>query len=92
MPSRARAEEAYDPAGPPPMTNTVHFSGIVAMMFDFFAANNEDELEFCDAEEVEFRESMLLWLQYVCQDLLLRLGVLSLLCMQFSRGVAKILD
>lgn len=25
MPSRAKAEAAYDPAGPPPMTSTVQF-------------------------------------------------------------------
>lgn len=28
MPSRAKTEAAYEPAGPPPMTSTVHLCGI----------------------------------------------------------------
>lgn len=31
MPSRARAEAQYDPAGPPPMMRTVVFCGIDMM-------------------------------------------------------------
>ena len=32
-PSRARAEAAYDPAGPPPMTRTEHSVGIAMMNY-----------------------------------------------------------
>lgn len=33
-PSRANTEAVYEPAGPPPMINTVHFSGIVKVIAD----------------------------------------------------------
>jgi hypothetical protein len=32
MPSLAKAEAAYEPAGPPPTTRTVHFSGMAIFL------------------------------------------------------------